>query len=276
MTTPGGQLTPGDEPEIGDPPIYGVPDGAYVGDAGSPQSFKDLNTLNRDEAKRRMQQPLEGMFGRQHASVWSNGGLLGWIADALFGSGFGSPAQRLSDGMTELNNRVDLMNDISGYCGMFMTKNWTYVGGNRYRKLRFDAPYGPPKSATPDVENNRIVLTKGTWSVSLHVATAAVIMIIPGELWIRARIDVYRPDGTLYSRRWLDWHAHGRPQTAFHQVPVVAPEDGYYVEAWVANNADWMDFSGGTERTLIFVNRWDLRTDNDAHLPSPPDGGTVN
>ena len=61
MTTPGGQLTPGDEPEIGDPPQYGVPSGAYVGDAGSPQSFKDLNTLNKDEAKRRMQQPLEAV-----------------------------------------------------------------------------------------------------------------------------------------------------------------------------------------------------------------------
>lgn len=84
MTTPGGQLTPGDEPEIGDPPIYGVPDGAYVGDVGSPQSFKDLNTLNKDEAKRRMQQPLEGMFGRQaNALVIFANSLLGLVQGAV-------------------------------------------------------------------------------------------------------------------------------------------------------------------------------------------------
>ena len=84
MTTPGGQLTPGDEPEIGDPPQYGVPDGAYVGDAGSPQSFKDLNTLNKDEAKRRMQQPLEGMFGRQaNALVMFANSLLGLVQGAV-------------------------------------------------------------------------------------------------------------------------------------------------------------------------------------------------
>lgn len=84
MTTPGGQLTPGDEPEIGDPPAYGVPEGAYVGDAGSPQSFKDLNTLNESEAKRRMQQPLEGMFGRQlnAVTIFANA-LLGIVQGAV-------------------------------------------------------------------------------------------------------------------------------------------------------------------------------------------------
>ena len=84
MTTPGGQLTPGDEPEIGDPPIHGVPSGAYVGDADSPQSFKDLNSLNKDEAKRRMQQPLEGMFGRQlnAVAIFANA-LLGLVQGAV-------------------------------------------------------------------------------------------------------------------------------------------------------------------------------------------------
>ena len=84
MTTPGGQLTPGDEPEIGDPPQFGVPSGAYVGDAGSPQSFKDLNTLNKDEAKRRMQQPLEGVFGRQvNAVALFTNALLGVVQGAV-------------------------------------------------------------------------------------------------------------------------------------------------------------------------------------------------
>lgn len=271
MTTPGGQLTPGDEPEIGDPPQFGVPSGAYVGDAGSPQSFKDLNTLNKDEAKRRMRQPLEGMFGRQRESVWGNGGLLGHIADLLFGPGTAGPAQRLSDGMTALNNRLDLMSDVSGYCGAFMSNNYRFEGGNNYKKLRFDSLYGPPKNASLDAANHRIVLAKGTWSVSLLTAMSP----IDATTWVRAHIDCRAPDGSLHSRRWLDGRSGPQNGTQFHQVPVIARENGYYIEAHLTHDAWWWTVMGGTERTLLFVNRWDIRTTNDFENRTPGNGGDV-
>lgn len=67
MTTPGGQLTPGDE---SNPPVYGVPEGAYVGDAGSPNAITDLNNLTESEAKNRMKSQIAPSFTGQRDGVW--------------------------------------------------------------------------------------------------------------------------------------------------------------------------------------------------------------
>ena len=67
MTTPGQQLTPGDDQN---PPVYGVPDGAYVGTAGQSNSITDLNNLTEAEAKNRMKSSIAGPFGRQRDGVW--------------------------------------------------------------------------------------------------------------------------------------------------------------------------------------------------------------
>ena len=252
-------------------PNGAVPEGAYVGTAGQSNSITDLNNLTEAEAKRRMQSQVAPVHSRQRDGIW---GLVDGIADALFGNytGGAGPLVRLSDGMTALNNRLDLMSDVSGYGGMFMSNNYRFGGGNNYKKLRFDSPYGPPKNVTLDTTNHRIVLAKGTWSVSLLVAMAP----INGSGWVRARIDCYAPGGQLHSRRWLDWRSGPETGSQFHQVPVIAPESGYYVEAWLTHDALWWTVMGGTERTLFFVNRWDVRTTNELENTSPGDGGDVS
>ena len=67
MTTPGQQLTPGDDQN---PPEYGVPEGAYVGDAGSPNAIHDLNNLTEAEAKNRMRSQVAPSFIAQRDGVW--------------------------------------------------------------------------------------------------------------------------------------------------------------------------------------------------------------
>lgn len=67
MTTPGGQLSTGDDQN---PPVYGVPDGAYVGDAGSPNAITDLNNLTESEAKNRMKSQIAPSFTGQRDGVW--------------------------------------------------------------------------------------------------------------------------------------------------------------------------------------------------------------
>lgn len=271
MTTPGGQLTPGDDTT---PPVYGVPDGAYVGDAGAPNAITDLNNLTEAEAKRRMQAPINPSFIAQRDGVWQDGGLLGNIANFLFGAGAGSPAARLSDGMTELNERIDLMTQVSGFGAMIMSQNRTMTGG--YKVVPFDTPYGPytEHSVEVDTDNHQFVLSRGTWSVNV-LLTVPPHGLLGGVGWHRATVTSYRPDGTEHMNQWLDWRSGENPHSFFAQVPLVVPEDGYTVKIrYQANGVIW-PLLGGTDRSKFWVNRWDLRTDNNNVIINPGDGPDV-
>lgn len=102
MTTPGGQLTPGDE---SNPPVYGVPDGAYVGTAGAPNAITDLNNLTEAEAKARIQAEAIPSFNRQRDAAW---GVFNDIAYAITGVRVdenGNPIQHIEDWATrDLHN----------------------------------------------------------------------------------------------------------------------------------------------------------------------------
>lgn len=250
-----------------------VPDTAYVGQAGQSNSLTDLNNLTEAEAKRRMQSQVAPSFNRQRDGVWQNGGLLGHIADLLFGSGPAGPAQRLSDGMTELNGRLDLMADVSGYGGMVMSNHHRFSGGSTYKVVPFNTPYGPTTpSVTVDTANHRIYLARGTWSVSALFSTSSGIGAPP---WFRATITVYRPNGAEYLNQWLDW----QPPTHnayFAQVPLIIPDDGgYYVCVRFTHSGQVWRLLGGTDRSKFWVNRWDLRTDENNLIIDPPDGPDI-
>ena len=79
MTTPGQQLTPGDDTT---PPVYGVPDGAYVGDAGSPNAISQLSHMTEASAKEAMKTPIAPSFAAQVDGVW---GLMDRVAEAITG-----------------------------------------------------------------------------------------------------------------------------------------------------------------------------------------------
>ena len=275
MTTPGQQLTPGDDQN---PPTFGVPEGAYVGTAGQSNSITDLNNLTEAEAKNRMLGQVAPSFERQRDGVWQNGGLLGHIADLLFGSGQGAPATRLSDGMTALNNRLDLMDDVSGYGGMIMTHNHRFTSSNVYKTIPFNSQYGPhtPWSVTVDTSGNRFVLKAGTWSVSLLLSVPSGTLIGGNGPWFRPALTVYQPDGVEYLNQWLDWQSGAHPHAFFAQIPLVIPDDsGFYIRARFTTSATSWRLLGGTDRSKFWVNRWDMRTDNNNIIIDPPDGPDV-
>ena len=252
-----------------------IPEGAYVGTAGQSNSITDLNNLTEAEAKNRMLGQVAPSFERHRDGVWQNGGLLSHIADLLFGSGPASPAQRLSDGMTELNNRLDLMEDVSGYGGMIMSNNHRFTGST-YKTIPFNTQYGPnTPSVSLDTTNHRIYLARGTWSINLLISVPQA-GALGGDTWMRPAIRVHRPDGSEYLTQWLDWRSGTNPHAYYAQIPLIVPnDDGFYVEALFRQSSLNFPILGGTDRSKFWVNRWDLRTDENNLIIDPPDGPDV-
>lgn len=272
MTTPGGQLTPGNEPEMDDPPIYGVPDGAYVGEAASPQSIKDLNTLTPDKAKERMRIPLNGTFNNLDASVRGNGGLLGQIATMLFGSGPGGPASRIADGMTALNGRLNLLDNVPGYAGAAMARNYRFGAGTAYKKIPFDSDYGPKKKAQLDIATNRMVMETGSWSAHFTISTSG-----GGNVGHGIRALVRDRDGTEVMTRYFDWQAGAGWDQHFAMPLIVPPETApWSLELGYRHNGVWWTLFGGTEKTLLWVERKNIDTANSEIIRDPPNGPDIN
>lgn len=188
-------------------------------------------------------------------------GIIGMIANALFPNQPASkpPITRLNDGMTVLYDRLDLMENVSGYCGAIMSTSPRIRGGSTYYKLPFDTLYGPPKNATFSALDNRITLAKGTWSLS------AIISLKEGggTIWNRGYFRVAKPDGTPHQLRWLDWSTGTAPDSAFFQTVVVCPEPGYFVEFWFTSDTSTRrTVLGGVDRSAVWANRWDLSAAN--------------
>ena len=221
-----------------------------------------------------LEQIFEGIGGIGAALAEGINGVLGLIADALFGPGAGMPIPRLADGMTELNGRLDLMEDVSGYGGMILGQNRRFVS-SEYRVVPFDTQYGPhtEHSVEVDTANHRFVLSAGTWSINALLVTPQT-GVTAGDVWHRATITSYYPDGREHMNQWLDWRSGANPDSFFAQVPLVVPnDDGYYVK--VRFRAATRTLLGGTDRTKFWVNRWDMRTDNNNLILDPPDGPDV-
>lgn len=264
MTSPGGMLTPGSRDELGNvvkQPTYGNPEGAYVSGGSGQSSITDLNGLDEATAKARMQAPLQGMFGRQHDSVWGEGGLLGHIADFLFGSGAGTPAARLSDGMTALNGRLDLLDDVPGFAGGVMLQNHRFTGSG-LRTIPFNKEYGPAKNAYLDTSNHRMYLSAGSWSCHFTIATGSGSALL--GVGHRARVTVRNQNNTIQIQREFTWQNNGSSWEQHYAIPIIAPADGWSIQLEYSHSIElgWWSVMGGTGKTLIWVERKNMDSTN--------------
>lgn len=267
MTTPGQQLTPGDDQN---PPTFGVPDGAYVGTAGQSNSITDLNNLTEAEAKSRMQGQIAPSFNRQRDSVWDT---LGGVVDSIFSDialalfphlGGPQPAiDKIHDGQLDLRNRLDLVEGISGYAVAYMREN-RFKDRNKWVLMEFNGQVGPTKNAS--VTNNGITLAQGTWVINAQCTHDQHV----DRMTSCIRIEILRPNGTQYSIK----EAYGEvfpDKWTTRQVShnVVIPGPGYRVRVWtyynvgtfigVYNRLLWL---GGTHLTHLMAHRLDLDASN--------------
>lgn len=269
MTTPGQQLTPGDDQN---PPEYGVPEGAYVGDAGSPNAIHDLNNLTEAEAKNRMKSQVAPSFIAQRDGQW---GLMQDMLDVMLGR-YDGDIPPFIDGQLALNDRMDLLKD-NGYCSMTLGSQ-VLIPSGRNRAVPFDTRVGPmnhaapavvtrqhPTDTQPRVENVIRLDRPGLWQ-------ANVAMVQSQRDWESfAEIVVLKPDLSPYTYTTLPtptaptggtvdgdyFPSRGTPINLTKMF--VVPDAGYYVQVryhCVTGGAFHPRLRGGARFAQFSVTQW--------------------
>ncbi|KAA0016755.1 hypothetical protein [Antrihabitans cavernicola] len=187
--------------------------------------------------------------------------------------------EQIRDGQVEMNDRLDLLEAVEGYCSLYMSYNWNVAGGH-FVKLPFDAVLGPNKGAV--LYNNGIRLQgKGLWRSDAHVTFKQ-----PPSDWFT--------NGTVAAQLYLSVCAVGNdsvfsehefdivitPQGAetasFSHTFVVPTDDAFYVRVGVAHPKASAWIYGGTARSSLSVNKWDNGTVHAEVVPVAPDGGALS
>lgn len=200
------------------------------------------------------------------------GNALSDIASALFGNYTGSnPALvQMSDGMTDLNGRIDLMANVPGYAGAIMTQNHRFGSGGVYKRIPFNKRYGPEKNATVNTSNNRIYMSQGSWSAHFTISTSSG----NGGIGHGLRAQVRDENGTVVITRTFDWQNAGATWDQHFAMPIVAPKSGWSIELGYRHSGNWWTILGGTEKTLMWVERKNLDADNH-EVVQPTDGADI-
>lgn len=192
------------------------------------------------------------------------------LVDAFFGNYEGtSPAlQAFQDGQLALNQRLDLMEDISGYCATYQDHNWRVGGGTR--RIPFGAKLGPNKNAHPG-DDGIYLDAPGTWRIDATATAGSG----DGTMPCRFIISVRDQNGDIYSEAWLDAELTTRRRTWAWSHTVVIEEPGYHVRVYWGHGALWWSLLGGTHLSRLSVNRWNIDTSDFVVDTDVPDGGDL-
>lgn len=222
-----------------------------------------------------LQQIFDGIAGADGiGQMLADGlvGIIGMTADALFGPGPGDPIVRIADGMTDLNERVELMDDVSGYAGTILVDNHRVGTGGSWKVIPFSGKYGPEKNATLDVASHRLYLSEGSWSAHFTISTGSGIGISGIGHGLRAQ--VYDETGAAVITRRFDWQTGTATWDQHFAMPIIAPVSGWSVELAYRHSGGWWPLLGGTEKTLLWVERKNMDTENHEVIV-PGEGGDI-
>jgi len=221
-----------------------------------------------------------GFFGNILSGFLSIGAAIGQalddIANALFGGIIANdhPAlDKIRDGQLDLVARLD---DVSGYAVAYMTFN-RYKDRNKWNRMEFDGQIiNNPKNA--DYVDNGIQLAEGTWFIDAQITHDQHV----DRLTSRIRIEVTRPDGTIFSvKEGYGEVLPGKYTSLSVRHSVSVPGPGYRVHVWTFYNVgtalgvyNRLLYRGGTALTHLMVDRINLdATEESTQAPSVPTVG---
>lgn len=211
-------------------------------------------------------------------------GIFEGIASIFTGGGSyeaGSILAEANDRQLEINERLDLMEDVSGYIATYMKENH-YKTRDTWHVMPFNGQLGPNKNAeliTNGTWANCIWLAKGTWVISVQVAhdqhadrKASIV-----------RLTGYKPDLTVFTTK--EGHYEVNPDkklTLPVQHTVVVPDDaGMYLQVTAKYDVGTLGgiykklrYLGGTHMTHFTAHRLNLDTSNAIREEDVPTIGT--
>lgn len=251
-------------------PNGGVPEGGrgYEDVAGlanvQPPALANPDTYNIAEAAR------GGFFGNILSGFLSIGAAIGAALDDIANALFGGLVQndhpaldRIRDGQLELNEKIGLVELISGYACAYMKAN-RYKDRAKWVPMEFEGQLGPVKNAL--VEDGGITLAEGTWVLDAQCTHDHHV----DRLTSRIRLEVTKPDGTVFSVK--DAYGEVLPNKwTTRQVhhTIVVPGPGYRVRVWTYYNTgsffgvyNRLLWRGGTALSHLSAHRLDQDTSN--------------
>jgi hypothetical protein len=183
-------------------------------------------------------------------------------------------SNQIRDAQLDLEDRIDLLEGVTGYCNTFMSKSWSVASQTRL-VLPFDTQLGPSVGASP-YEGGIKLDTKGLWRADTLVTFpqtsggkfSAGIYLTVRNLGLE---PIYSE--SLYAIVVTD----GGPATVAFSKTFVIPSDNTYMvtaDVWQGTTVR-IPVHGGTQWSALSVNKWSNNTDNNVDMPTVPDGGEL-
>lgn len=189
------------------------------------------------------------------------GNALNDLVNAFFGNyeGENEALHDFQDGQAELRHRLDLLQDVSGYAVAYIPVNF-YRNANYTFTVPFKETLVPGKNAEVRGDST-IRMSHGTWQIYAQVTSDQ-----HSNLMGLMRIDVLRPDGTLYSYKEVQKNIDADKWNTFQAYhTVILPENDYRVRVTFRYNMGAglrLYFRGGTHLSHLAVNRLNLNTED--------------
>lgn len=212
------------------------------------------------------------------------GSLLDDLVSAFFGRYTGSNPKLIAfqDGQLALNERLELLDEVSGFAVAYCGENYMQGGGSKFYTVRFNKRIGPQKNATVNGDGT-ITLAKGTWSINCLVTVDTNIGNPTGFL----RVEVLYPpgdprinssNGGVYSMKEVQQNIEGGKWSSYQCFhPVVADKPGFKVRArfrYAPAQLRKTLIRGGTYLSHLSVDRKDLSAEKavvDEDVPTGPE-----
>ena len=181
---------------------------------------------------------------------------------------FAAKLGEIDDSMTRLNGDMDVLRDVPGYAGAVLANNHRFGAGANYKTIPFNEKYGPEKKAY--LQNYRLYLNKGSWSAHFTISTSG-----GGGVGHGLRALVRDHTDTIVMTRFFDWQTPNAGWDQHYAMPIIVTEDGWSIELGYRHNGLWWTLYGGTEKTLIWVERKNIETSNSTIITNPGDGWDI-